>query len=403
MNQMQKKVFLTYFKTTILLITTFCLGCIIATGVARMLEKDKNSVADNKPSPADVREVFVLKNTIREGNEILPEDLLVVRRHKDTVPRGVVKTYQQIEGRSAKVKLPQGTVLLDEYFVVKLANGSAKGFIPPGFHSVPIQIYEPAAEGLKNHAVQPGDQVDVIIVMINEEPGEESGEHVLLENIPILDTLWSQMEDSRQQEKKGTVSLLLSDSQRKNLLDEFREGTKIRLRICPQVDLQAMSESQAQDSLDLAAAHDFYQTDNQPDLITQTLRNTSQGEIEIVFRGSSQWHDIATTQHALMPVNHREVQLPILRGIPSGSYAVESQAVSQVSAIDMLKPTVSSVENPPIGRYLSYYDPYGQKRNGSIQWQATVPHSPLVYEAKSDSQTQARGVYREGNTYFSAE
>ena len=370
-----------------------------------MLENDKNSLTNAKLDPAETCEVFVLKNTIREGNEIFPEDVLVVRQYKDAVPRGAVKTYQQIEGRSVKTQLLQGTVLRDEFFVARLANGNAKGFIPPGYHSVPVLIHEPVTDRLKNHSVvQPGDQVDVIIVKTDKETGEESSDYLLLEKIPVLDILWSDIDNSRQIENKGTVNLLLSDSQRKNLLDEFQEGTKIRLRICPQSEPQTFAGLQPQDLLDMAGSQDFYQTDYQPELISQRLQNNnSEGEIEIIFRDNSQFSEDVQSPHALKPVSPSELQLPVLRGIPSDSYAAKTQTVTQVSAVEKSKPFVDPVENRPIPRYLSYYDPSGQKRNGNTQWQTVVPHSPLVYEAKPGSHTQVRGVYREGKAYYTAE
>ena len=407
MNQIQKKVLLTYFKTTTLLITTFCLGCIIAAGVARLLENDKNIASNAKPVPSDdceVREVFVLKNMVRDGNKIFPGDVLVVHRPKDMVPSGAVKTYQQIEGRSVKVELPQGTVLLDEYFVARLASSQAKGFIPPGYHSVQVHICEQVTDRLKkNSVVRPGDQVDVIIVNANEETGEKSGEHVILEKIPVIDTLWSELDESRQFDKNGSVTLLLSELQRKNLQDKFQEGMTIRLRICPQVEAKAFSELQPQDTFDMADSHNFYQTERQPYLISQSLTSgLPEGDIEIVFRNNAHQHDNTPTFQVLKPVTLSSSHIPVLRGILENSYANESQAVSQVSAVGKSKPIISPVENRPIPRYLSFYDPLGHKPNGTAQWQI-VTHSPVVYEARPDFQTQTRGVYREGSVYYSAE
>ncbi|MCL2119536.1 MAG: Flp pilus assembly protein CpaB [Planctomycetaceae bacterium] len=403
MNQLQKNAFAAYFKATILLIATFCLGSIIASGVARLLEKTKEPVVVNKPDSVDSRDVFVLKNAIREGREILPEDVIVVPQNKDKVPRGAVKTYQQIEGRNVKLELPKGTLLIDEYFTTRIATSISKGFIPPGYHSVPILIQEPATVATSSHsAVLPGDQVDVIIVQKDTETGDESDEFVLLEKIPVLDALWEEIGNTPKQEKKGTVTLLLSDSQRKNLQEEYQEGTKIRLRICSPDEMQTVSQPQPQDPADLADSRIFYQTDSQPDLISQSLSHDSlQNGIEIIFHGNDHGKTFITGQ-ALRPVDQNEPLIPAFRGIPTESYGEVNSPVAQVSAIGKSQTANTPEEIRPVPGYLSFYDASGQYGNARVQWHVTVPRSPVVYEAHPGFETQVRGVYREGSVYYSA-
>ena len=404
MSQLNKNVFLTYFKTTILLMIAFCLGSIIASGVARLLEKTKDTMIVKKSDQIDFRDVFILKNPVSEGREILPQDVVVAQRPEIKVPRGAIKTYQQIEGRNVKMELPKGTLLLDDYFVAKIASANTKRFIPPGYHSVPIMIQEPATVATSSHsAVLPGDQVDVIIVQKNTETGDESDEFVLLEKIPVLDTLWEEISNIPKQGKKGTVTLLLSDSQRKNLQEEFQEGTKIRLRICSPDGMQTVSLPHLQNPLDLADSHIFYQTGSQPDLISQSLSPGSlQDGIEIVFRGNDHGRNFITGQ-SLKPVNQNELLIPAFRGIPAESYGEVNSPVAQVSAIDKSRPANTPDEIRPVPRYLSFYDASGQYSNARVQWHVTVPQSPVVYEARPDSETKARGVYREGGVYYSTE
>ena len=402
MSQLQKNVFRTYFKATILLVATFCLGCVIASGIARLLEKSKVPVASNQPDTANSCDVFVLKNTLREGGEVLPEDVMVVQQHNSKVPRGAVKTYQQIESRTIKAELPKGTLLLDEYFVAKTSTNNALGFIPPGYHSVPVLINEPVIVGTtKQSAVLRGDQVDIIIVQKDAETGVASGEFILLEKIPVLDTLWEDIGDSQKQEKKGTVSLLLSDSQRKNLQDECQEGTKIRLRICPPVETQIATPPQTQKPLELADSHNFYQTGHQPDLISQRLDSLApQGQIEIVFHNNNGPLNSgsAMASQVLKPVNQAELQFPVFRGTP----ADVNSPVSQVSAIEKSKMIDPPVENRAAPPYSSFYDTSEYRANSNMQWRVIAPRSPLVYEARPESETKARGVYRDAGVYHSA-
>jgi len=400
MNELRKNVFQTYFKSAIMLMAAFFLGSIIASGVARLVEKTKDAVADKKLAQVDTCDTFVLKNTIREGREILPEDVSIVPLQKEKVPRGTVKTYQQIEGRTAKVELRKGTLLLNEYFVAKTAAINARGYIPPGYHSVSIQIHEPVV-GTKNHpTVLSGDQVDVILVQKDTETGDESKEYVLLEKVPVLDAVWEEIDETQKFLKKGCVSLLLSDLQRKNLQEEFQEGTTIiRLRICPANTNQTAS---VRNSLESADSSVFYQTDSQPDLISQSLSNSMpQSEISLVFLNSNVLAGMNSESagQALRPINQNELKIPAFREIPAESYAEANMPVTHVSAINKSASTQQPVENRPERKYASFFDPSSQYGKAN-KW-VTVPRPTVVYEARPDSQVQARGVYREGNVYYS--
>jgi len=394
MNQMQKNVFLTYFKTTFLLIITFCLGCFIATSVARLLDKSKDSEIVNKPDPTDLRSVFALKNTVHNGKEISPENIIVVQLHKNEVPRTAVKTYQQIEGRVIRSEIPQGTILLDEYFVPHITKNPNNGFIPPGFHSVAIQIHEAVIDGQSSiSAVLPGDQVDVIIVQQDEDKDDVLNEFVLLEKIPVIDTVWDEIGVFRKNEQKGTVSLLLSDSQRKNLEEEYQNATKIRLRICPPVETQTVSALQPQSPVKLVTSSDFYQTGNQPELISRSLGDDTP-PIEIVFRNKQE----------LKPINHKDFQIPSFRGIPADTYADANAGISSASALDKQKSIAKPDYSPSVSRYSSFFDAAGgNKGKNGTQWRAVVPQPPLVFEARPNFDTQARGIYRDGGVYYSVD
>ena len=359
-----------------------------------MLDKSQDPAADNKPDPEDLCDVFVLKTPVREGMEILPENILVVQLCKSAVPRGVVKTFQQMDGRAAKSEIPRKTVLLDEYFVQHITPSPAKGFIPPGFHAVRIRIHEVATDGPSDiFAVQPGDQVDIIVVHQTLQKDDPSDEFVLLEKIPVIDTFWEEAGDIQRNEKKGTVSILLSDSQRKNLEEEYQSAMKIRLRICSPVGTQTAGKSQLHGQADLVTRN-LYQSDNQPPLISQSLKEDA-SPIEIVFRNKQE----------LQRINQDVLQIPSFHGIPAESYADVNAENLPVSANDKTKSVVQpdlSLSGP---RYSSFFDAAGGRKGNSnpTPWRAVVPRSPLVFEARPILDTQARGVYRDGGVYYSVE
>ena len=409
MRQLQKNVFLTYFKATILIIMTFCLGYVMATGIARML--DKKEIAEVKVDPENYRDVFVLKNNLGKGSEVSPEDVLVVQQLKNIVPRSAVKTFQQIEGRTIKTELPKGAILTDDYFVAKIANNNPAGYIPPGYHSVTIQVYESDSD-LDNsiHLVRPGDQVDILVVKNDPETGEKLDEILLLEKIPVLETV-AIAGDTSGSEKRGTVALLLDNSQKKHLQEEVSEETTIRLRICPTNETQTAEGAKTHNQQQVIGFADYSESSDhhrQPDVLSRAFsQNTNGGAMTIEFRNRARDmgnYETAnqTVGQVLKPFQQGDLQIPTFRGI-SAENQVEVATLSHDARLDNAAQNPKLVESRPAPRYSSFYDTTGQSGNADVQWRAVSPHPPVVFEAKPGSQTQARGVYREGGTYFSAE
>ena len=395
MSQLRKKVILTRSRGVILIFAAFGLGFVIATGIAQMLEKPKTST--EIVNPDDMREVFVAKKDIRNGSELRPEDFIVAHYSKETVPKGAVKTFQQIEGRTTKVLLPKGTILIDDYFVSRTAKSGDPGFIPPGFSSVPVQVYEPSlAQSDDNYAMSPGDRVDVVITQINEETGEVFEEFVLLKEVTVLETNWA--EESDHIEKKGEVNLLLSDIQKKDLHAELNENTIIRLRICPTEPSQTAGESLLQKNS---------APTTQPSPLMEMV--SSEQQITVVFGDKNRRMDEknTTTQASgkvLRLADPSELQVATLRGIPEESYTREYTVASQKSILDNSRSPNKLSTVKPGPRYTSFYDSYGQQNQTEMRWQVVVPRSPVVFEAQDrTSPTQPRGVYRQGGVYVSAE
>jgi len=395
MTRVQKNVLLTYFKTAVLLTMTFCLGVVLATGIGKVL--NKKDVAKTPIAPENLCDVFVLKNDIGKGCEILPEHFIVVKQLKEETPRGAVKTYQQIDNRTAKTELLKGTLLLDDFFVTRISQSDQSGYIPPGYHSVTVQVYETENDSENSiRSMRPGDQVDIVVVQNDPETGEKLDEILLLKKIPVLELVVIDSNDISGMEKKGMVALLLSDLQKKHLQDEVKEEMKIRLRICPTSETQTTDELRPQTLQQMVNRSDF---SNGPETLSQTLsRNGSYDNITVVYKNSA--------GQPLKPLQQNELNVKSFRDIPMESYA--ESIVAGVSApahselLDNALPNNKLVQSRPAPRYSSYYDTTRKIDNTNVQWRDLSPRLPLVYEAPSGSQTQARGVYREGGVYFSA-
>lgn len=404
MNQVPDKTFLPYFKAAILLIVTFCLGYVMATGIARLL--DRKDVANDRPAPENLRDVFVLKGDVGKGREISPDDFVVVQQPKANTPRGVVKTFQQIEGRASKMELAKGTVLLDDYFVPKMSQNNVAGYIPPGYHSVTVQVYE--SDGDQENSIRsmrPGDQVDILAMQTDPETGEKLDEILLLERIPVLETITQENDELAGNEKKGAVALLLSNSQKKHLQDEINEDMKIRLRICPTSETQTAGESGSQ-SLRQMVDRSTYSGKTSASYGSRS-RNLSQtfnhGDITIEFQNQkTAAEDYESAGQVLKPLLWDELQIPAFREVPTEN-VMGNTTLSQGSILDNRLATTKLVQDRPAPRYSSFYDSTGQNGNTDMQWHVLSPRPPVVYEAKPGSQSQARGVYREGGVYISAE
>jgi Flp pilus assembly protein CpaB len=402
MSQSRKNLFLTRTKSVIFIFVAFVLGFAIATGVGKVLRKvEPTAVAD--ADTTEFRSVFVLKKDIRAGQAVAPEDFIVSQYSKDKVPKGSVKTFQQIEGRNAKLEISKGSVLIDDYFVSRTVKSTTAGFVPPGYHSVPVRVYEPLLnESDTAYTMSSNDRVDVIIVQTDEETGETSGEFVLFEKILVLNAKWENEEDST--EKKGEVDLLLSDLQKKDLQAELSGNITVRLRICPPDSAQAVGGSSQKDQ-----QHSGYVSGlgNQPTSLAQSL--PADAQITVVFgdkfRNTNEAETV-TQASGQVPkaIGSQDLRSVMLRDIPQESYTQEYSPNLLKPTLDNLSPAPTLSSGRPVQKkYKSFYDSDDDQGTPDMQWQP-VPHPPVIFEAPNQAPpAQVRGVYRGHEGYISVQ
>jgi len=159
---------------------------------------------------------------------------------------------------------------------------------------------------------------------------------------------------------------LLSDLQRQNLLDESLNGMKIRLRVCSATTIP----TQTAEMLPPPSYWDKPSPYVARQAATESLGQVrgDGGKIEIIFHPKQVNEDKLQTKE------------------PNVSAGVRNSKTEGSSP-----------------RYLSYFDADGKKGNANMQWQVVAPNSPVVYEGRSDVETQARGIYREGGVYYSVQ
>ena len=406
MNIRQKKVYYLYFKSVLMLIVTMGLGMLVATALGKVLLK-KEVVAETPVDPASLQEVYVLKQKHAQGQEIVADDVIIDHFVKNKVPRGSVRSFSQIMNRPLKKEVAAGTILLEDDFAIKIDRDKIKGFVPSGHQLVAIQIQESADE--KNKNIVPGDHVDVLLVQ--ETDGKDAvSETVLFEKIPVMDAIWENVAD-RENRVKGTISLLLSDEQKEDILKESGEKAKLRLRVCPPVNppnenpmVNPLENNFVQDSADtkiVASAQPKESVPEQQPAVLSTMLPNSTGEIYTVFHGEK----LANSKLA----QNKNSNIKPTPAVPGAKYgeatqmtqlAYPQQADNGLSKGMLTGGTAEAnapyqLDDRTAPRYSSFYG-----ENRPSQWHETVPRRPLVYNAPTPDSSQQHGIYRSNGVYL---
>jgi len=367
-----------------MLVVAMGLGMIVATALGKVLMK-KEVAAETPVDPASLQEVYILKQKCLQGREIDADDVIIDHLGKNKVPRGSIKSFSQMMNRPLIREVAAGTILMENDFAMKTNHDKIKGFVPAGHQLVAVQVQESAGE--KNKNIVPGDHVDVLLIRETDEK-DAARETVLFEKIPVMDAIWDNTTDGENC-VKGTISLMLSDEQKEDMLRESAEKAKLRLRVCPPINLP--DESPMVNPLQknfvqnhnngniMGSTQSKSVTEQQPAVLSTMLPNPT-GEIYTVFHGEKTGNSrLAQSDTKLTP-------------------AVPDAKFGGTTPMAQLADTNSSyqldVRTAP--RYPTFY---GENQS---QWREITPQRPLVYEVPAGSivpSPQQRGIYRSNGVY----
>lgn len=196
-------------KAIILIGISLGCGLVAAVGVSRYLGDKQNT-----GTPAATVKIVVAKGEINI-NEALSEDKLELADWpQDRVPQGAIEAVDKIANMYARTRLYPGAPVLTS-MLVGSSEGTRALTVPLGYRVVAVKMN---AESSVSSLVQPGDRVDVVVVIRNNE---RTMSKTILRAVRVF-AVNSETERSTEQPKAPsearTASLLVTPDQAEKVL-----------------------------------------------------------------------------------------------------------------------------------------------------------------------------------------
>jgi pilus assembly protein CpaB len=144
-------------KTIILLVIALGCGSVAAIGISEVLK-----VQEQEPVPEmETVDIYVADTTVAIGVVLTPQMVKLEPWPKDRVPDGAITDWENIQDRRPKTQLFKGEAILEAKLIDPNDPNTPTERIPKGFRVLPIKVTSDTTSGL----VQPGDEVDVLVVL----------------------------------------------------------------------------------------------------------------------------------------------------------------------------------------------------------------------------------------------
>ena len=199
-----------------LLLLALALGCGLVASIGISQVMDRN----NRPRVAlETTPIYVAKHNINLGDPINAEMLSLQEWPTDKVPRGVISTLEELEGRRPRTAIIEGEPILDAKLYPPGHIADPISSIPKGMRLKTIAVdAEKSAAGL----LGPGDRVDVqLFVRKDQRTGIETAKSkIILQNIRVfaVDQAVQRSGDGGEERTVAkTVSLMLTPEQASKL------------------------------------------------------------------------------------------------------------------------------------------------------------------------------------------
>ncbi|MDR1383804.1 MAG: SAF domain-containing protein [Planctomycetaceae bacterium] len=392
MSRLRKKVFFFYCKTLLLLVGAFVAGMVIAKTTASVW--DKKEFYLEQPIDVALQEVFILKQDISKGKELSPSDFVVVKQPEKNVPQGAICLFEQISGRILNQAIKKGAILVEGYFVPISNESEISEYIPLGYQSVPIHISRSDIENNSEiqHIFQ-GDKVDIIAISPAKDGENTQNEKTVFENISVLKTNWANKDISLLSEK-ASLSLLLSNEQKQDLIRLTDNDIKIRIRICPI----------------LKSVHNEIVSSFESE-IPQPVVASSVNSVATAPQSAFSRYDARESGISFSFKKNDDVKKASPNSIDTTRTIPESlnkpKSLDNKPAMDNQSPSQTLASS---AKYISFYDTINNSYAPS-QWQVVNPRQPIVYEGQqektqlssSNPSLKPRGVYYQQGQYITVE
>lgn len=209
-------------KTTVLLMIALGCGLVAAVGAYQFIEQ---SGARAVP----LRKVVIAASAIDINEPFGDKNIRIDTWPADKVPQGAVGSLDAVQGKFARVRMYQGEpVLADKVMDINGISGAMK--IPPGYRVVSVKA---TAETSVSNLIEPGDRVDVVVV-IHEEPIETNAvAKTILKAVRVFAVnrdMDRAQDETKSADSARTVSLLLQPEHVEKLMMAAKLG-EIRLAL----------------------------------------------------------------------------------------------------------------------------------------------------------------------------
>jgi len=209
-------------KTTVLLMIALGCGLVAAVGAYQFIQQ---SGARAVP----LRKVVIAASAIDINEPFSEKNTRIDTWPADKVPQGAVGSLDDVQGKFARVRMYQGEpVLADKVMDIYGISGAMK--IPPGYRVVSVKA---TAETSVSNLVEPGDRVDVVVV-IHEQPIETNAvAKTILKAVRVFAVnrdMDRAQDETKSTDSARTVSLLLQPEHVEKLMMAAKLG-EIRLAL----------------------------------------------------------------------------------------------------------------------------------------------------------------------------
>ena len=138
-----------------------------------------------KLTPTNIEMTTVVRATenIQPNTTIVDTMLEEIKVPADTVAEGTVTESEEILGKVSTTNIYEGTVLMQAMFDIETAIDDIGRLLGPGERAVTVGITE--VSGLGGN-IKPGDKVDVLVTILNNEEVGVSSTFTVLRDIAVL-------------------------------------------------------------------------------------------------------------------------------------------------------------------------------------------------------------------------
>jgi len=194
-------------KSLILFVIAIGCGLAASIGVSQYMEN-----ASGPGTSLETTKILVAIADINIGETLNAQTVKLEEWPKDRLPEGCVLDFEQVEGKFPRMRMYAGEPILTAK-LMDSNKGSPTVTIPKGFRVLAIKV---SAETAGGGLIQPGDRVDVLVLLRKGSEVKETGARTILQDVNVfsVDGATERSVDADGQSLSlNTVALLLKPRQ----------------------------------------------------------------------------------------------------------------------------------------------------------------------------------------------